>query len=44
VEFFASSRISLIFKMDYMLNIDKKDLIYPQGVRFYLGVHFYQKK
>ena len=44
VEFFASTRISLLFKMDYMLNIDKKDLIYPQGVRFYLGVHFYQKK
>ena len=44
VEFFASSRISLLFKMDYMLNVYKTVLSYPQGVRFYLGVHFYQKK
>ena len=44
VEFFASSRISLLFKMDYMINISKTELPYPQGVRFYLGIHFYQKK
>ncbi|MCL2435272.1 MAG: hypothetical protein FWD09_03915 [Lentimicrobiaceae bacterium] len=44
VEFFTSSRISLLFKMDYMLNIFKTDHPYPQGVRFYLGMHFYQKK
>jgi len=44
VEFFTSSRISLLFKMDYMLNIYKMHPSYPQGVRFYLGVHFYQKK
>ncbi|MCL2290230.1 MAG: hypothetical protein FWC34_05925 [Bacteroidetes bacterium] len=44
VEFFTSSRISLLFKMDYMLNISKTFPSYPQGVRFYLGVHFYQKK
>jgi hypothetical protein len=44
VEFFASDRISLLFKMDYMLNVSKTFPSYPQGVRFYLGVHFYQKK
>jgi hypothetical protein len=44
VEFFSSSRISLIYKMDYMLNVYKTILSYPQGVRFYLGVHFNQKK
>lgn len=44
VEFFATSRISLIFKMDYMLNVYKTVNFYPHGVRFYLGVHFCQKK
>jgi hypothetical protein len=44
VEFFASSRISLLFKMDYIVNVYKIVPYYPQGVRFYLGVHFYQKK
>jgi hypothetical protein len=44
VEFFTTNRISLLFKIDYLLNISKKDLYYPHGVRFYLGVHFYQKK
>ena len=44
VEFFTSSRISLLFKMDYILNVYKTDPSYPQGVRFYLGVHFSNKK
>ena len=44
VEFFASERISLLFKMDYMLNIYKIHPSYPQGVRFYIGVHFSSKK
>jgi len=43
VEFFASNRISLLFKMDYMINT-LKNPYYPQGVRFYLGVHFSSKK
>jgi len=44
VEFFASNRISLLFKMDYMLNVYKSNSAYPHGPRFYLGVHFYHKK
>jgi len=44
VEFFVSNRISLLFKMDYMLNIYKNNNSYPHGPRFYIGVHFYQKK
>jgi len=44
IEFFASSRISLLFKMDYLINLYKENPYYPQGVRFYLGVHFYRKK
>jgi hypothetical protein len=44
VEFFATQRISLLFKIDYILNIYKTYPAYPQGVRFYLGIHFYQKK
>jgi hypothetical protein len=44
VEFLASNRISLLLKMDYMLNISKTHNSYPQGLRVYLGVHFYQKK
>ncbi|MCL2246379.1 MAG: hypothetical protein FWC10_04620 [Lentimicrobiaceae bacterium] len=44
VEFMASNKISLLLKIDYMLNISKKNHTYPQGVRLYLGVHFYQKK
>ena len=44
VEFLASNRISLLFKMDYIINIYKTDPSYPHGVRFYIGVHFYQKK
>jgi hypothetical protein len=44
VEFFASNRISILFKTDYMLNVYKNQPAYPQGVRFYLGIHFYHKK
>jgi hypothetical protein len=44
VEFFASNRISLLFKIDYMLNVYKINNDYPHGPRFYLGVHFYHKK
>jgi hypothetical protein len=44
VEFFVSKRISLLFKMDYMLNVYKTNNYYPHGPRFYLGVHFYHKK
>jgi len=44
VEFFASNRISLLFKIDYMLNVYKPNSAYPHGPRFYLGVHFYHKK
>jgi len=44
VEFLTSSRISLLFKMDYLLNIYNTHPSYPQGVRFYLGVHFSSKK
>jgi len=44
VEFFTSSRISLLFKMDYMLNVYKRHPSYPQGLRFYLGMHFNNKK
>ena len=44
VEFFASNRISLLLKMDYMLNVYKRNSAYPHGPRFYLGVHFYHKK
>ena len=44
VEFLASNRISVLFKMDYMLNMYHKNNSYPQGLRFYLGVHFYQRK
>lgn len=44
VEFMASNRISILFKMDYIFNLSKLRDSYPQGVRFYLGVHFYQKK
>jgi len=43
VEFFASKRISILFKMDYMINVYKKTNFYPQGLRFYLGIHFYHK-
>ncbi|MCL2168289.1 MAG: hypothetical protein FWH59_04100, partial [Lentimicrobiaceae bacterium] len=44
VEYFATNRISLLCKVDYMLNVYKNEKSYPQGVRFYLGLHFYQKK
>jgi hypothetical protein len=44
IEFFASNRISLLFKMDYMFNVYKPSKAYPHGLRFYLGVHFYHKK
>jgi len=44
VEYLVSNRISLLFKMDYMLNVYKTTNSYPQGLRFYLGVHFYHKK
>ena len=44
VEFLTSSRISLLFKMDYMLNIYRTPYSYPQGLRFYFGVHFSSKK
>jgi hypothetical protein len=50
VEFFTSKRISLLCKIDYMFNVYKTKFVYqpentyPQGLRFYLGVHFYQKK
>jgi len=48
LEFFATKRISLLFKLDYMFNLYKTLSInnntYPRGVRLYLGVHFYHKK
>ena len=50
IEYFVSNRISLLFKMDYMLNVYQTKLLflsqntYPHGVRFYLGIHFYHKK
>ena len=44
VEFLASNRVSLLFKIDYMLNVYKPNNSYPHGPRFYLGVHFYHKK
>jgi hypothetical protein len=44
VEFLASNRISLLLKLDYMLNLYKNRDTYPQGLRLYFGVHFYQKK
>ncbi|MDR2971393.1 MAG: hypothetical protein LBU83_05640 [Bacteroidales bacterium] len=44
IEFLASNRISVLLKMDYMLNVYKKQNTYPHGMRLYLGVHFYQKK
>jgi len=44
IEFLASTRISFLFKMDYLLNVYKRVDSYPHGLRFYLGVHFYQKK
>jgi hypothetical protein len=45
VEFLASNRISLLLKLDYMFNIlQKRNTYYPQGLRLYFGVQFYQKK
>lgn len=44
VEFFTSNKISILFKLDYMLNIYKTSHVYPSGPRFYIGVHFYHKK
>jgi len=44
VEFFATNRLSLLFKIDYMLNVHKITHVYPHGPRFYFGVHFYRKK
>jgi hypothetical protein len=43
VEFLVSNRISLLLKMDYMLNVAKTNNAYPHGLRVYFGLHFYQK-
>jgi len=49
-EFFATKRISLLLKLDYMFNVCKYKIpsltnnTYPRGLRLYLGVHFYHKK
>ena len=47
-EFFATKRISLLLKLDYMFNLYKtlslNNNTYPRGLRLYLGVHFYHKK
>ena len=42
-DFYVSNRISLLFKIDYMFSIYKPEPSYPQGFRFYFGVHFYHK-
>ncbi|MDR0205924.1 MAG: hypothetical protein LBI45_01500 [Bacteroidales bacterium] len=49
-EFFATKRISLLLKLDYMFNVQQNKLpsltnnTYPRGVRLYFGIHFYHKK
>jgi hypothetical protein len=44
IEFLISNRLSILLKIDYMLNVYKKHNVYPQGLRLYFGLHFYQKK
>jgi len=44
VELLTSNRISILLKMDYILNVYKKHNAYPQGLRLYIGLHFYHKK
>lgn len=44
IEYFVSKRISLIFKVDYMLSGSKDKFDFASGPRAYIGVHFYRKK
>lgn len=44
IEYFVSRRISLIFKVDYMISGSKQRLDFATGPRAYIGVHFYRRK
>lgn len=44
IEYFVSKRISLIFKVDYMISGSKDKFDFATGPRAYIGVHFYRKK